>query len=141
MKTIKKLNKWANSHNPFFLLDVARWFLGGFLFLKGLNFMTDAQYLKDLLAPDGGFLSSMLIYHYVTIAHLGGGALIVFGLLTRIAVAVQIPILIGAVAVNFLIAMNVQNLLEASVILLLSLFFVVVGSGKHSADYGLKMEM
>lgn len=141
MKTIKKLNRWANSHNPFFLLDVARWFLGGFLFFKGINFITDTQYLKDLLVPHEGFLSFMIIYHYVTIAHLGGGALIVFGLLTRIAVAIQIPILTGAVLVNFVIQMNHQNLLEAGVILLLSMFFVVVGSGKHSADYGLKMEM
>ena len=141
MNIIKKLNKWTNSHNPFFLLDVGRLFLGGFLFFKGLNFMTDAQYLKDIIAPEEEFLSSMLIYHYVTMAHLGGGALIIFGLLTRIAVAVQIPILIGAVAVNFLFVMNPQNLVEASVILLLSLFFVIAGSGKHSADYNLKMEM
>jgi uncharacterized membrane protein YphA (DoxX/SURF4 family) len=141
MKTIKKLNKWANSHNPYFLFDIARWFLGGFLFFKGMNFMSDSQYLKDLLAPNEGFLSSIIIYHYVTIAHLGGGLLIVFGLLTRLAVAIQRPILIGAVAVNFVITMNYRNLIEASLVLVMSLFFVVVGSGKHSADYRLKMEM
>ena len=141
MKTIKKLNKLANRYNPYFLLDIARWVLGGFLFFKGINFMTDAQYLKDLIAPNEEFLSSMLIYHYVTIAHLGGGVLILFGLLTRIAVAIQVPILIGAVAVNFIVVMNIQNLIEACVVLLFSLFFVIVGSGKHSADYGLKMEM
>ncbi len=83
----------------------------------------------------------MIIYQYVTMVHLGGGLLIIFGLLTRIAVAVQIPILMGAVAVNFLFVMNSQNLIEASVVLLLSLFFVIVESGKHSADYNLKMEM
>lgn len=141
MKTIKKLNKWTNSHNPFFLLDVLRWFLGGFLFFKGINFMTDSQYLLEIISPNNEFFASMLIYQYVTMVHLGGGILIIFGLLTRIAVAVQIPILIGAVAVNFMIAMNPQHLAEASVILLLSLFFVVAGSGKHSVDYSLKMEM
>lgn len=141
MKTIKKLNKWTNSHNPFFLLDVLRWFLGGFLFFKGINFMTDSQYLLEIISPNNEFFASMLIYQYVTMVHLGGGILIIFGLLTRIAVAVQIPILIGAVAVNFIVAMNPQNMAEASVILLLSLFFVVAGSGKHSADYSLKMEM
>jgi putative oxidoreductase len=141
MKMIKKLNKWTNSHNPLFLLDVGRLFLGGFLFFKGINFMSDAQNLKDIIAPNEEFLSSMLIYQYVTMAHLGGGALIIFGLLTRIAVAIQIPILVGAVAVNFLFVMNPRNLVEASVILLLSLFFVIAGSGRHSADYNLKMEM
>ncbi len=141
MKTIKNMNKWANRHNPYFLMDVMRIFLGGFLFFKGMNFMSDAQHLKDIISPNDGFLNSMLIYHYVTMAHFSGGVLIMFGLLTRIAVAIQIPILIGAVAVNYIVAMQPQNLIEASVILLLSFFFVVVGSGKHSADYNLKMEM
>ncbi len=141
MKTIKKINKWANRHNPFFLLDILRWFLGGFLFFKGVHFMTNSEYLQDLLAPNKGFFSTIMIYHYVTITHLGGGILIIFGLLTRIAVAVQIPILTGAVAVNFLIAMNYHNLIEAGIALFLSLFFVVVGSGKHSADYGLKLQI
>lgn len=141
MKTIKKLNKWTNSHNPFFLLDVGRLFLGGFLFFKGINFMTDSQYLLDIISPNNEFFASMLIYQYVIMVHLAGGALIIFGLLTRLAIAVQIPILLGAVAVNFIVVMNPQNLVEASLILLLSLIFVVVGSGKHSADYNLKMEM
>lgn len=141
MKTIKKLNKWTNRNNPFYLLDMARWFLGGFLFFKGINFMTNAEYLQDILAPNKGFFSTIMIYHYVTITHLGGGLLILFGLLTRIAAAIQIPILTGAVAVNFLFAMNHRNLLEAGIALILSLFFVVVGSGKHSADYGLQMQI
>ncbi len=141
MKAITKLNKWANSHNPLFILDFGRWFLGGFLFMKGINFTTESQYLQDLLAPKGDFISTIFIYHYVTLAHLGGGVLIVFGLLTRISLAIQIPALVGAVAVNFFIAMNPQNLIEASATLLLSVFFLFVGSGKHSADYNLKMNM
>ena len=141
MKTIKKLNKWTNNHNPYFTLDLLRWFLGGFLFFKGISFMTEPQLLKDIIAPNDEYLASMFIYHYVTMAHFSGGILIVLGLLTRLAIAVQIPILIGAVMVNFMVAMNLQNLAAASVTLLLSIFFVIVGSGKHSADYGLKMGM
>ncbi len=52
MKMIKKLNKWTNSRNPFFLLDLLRWFLGGFLFFKGINFTTDSQYLLDIISPN-----------------------------------------------------------------------------------------
>lgn len=141
MKAINTLNKWANNHNPYFLLDVMRWFLGIFLFYKGVNFMTEPQTLKDIIAPNDEFLPSILIYQYVTLAHFSGGVLIVFGLLTRLAIAVQIPILIGAVAVNFIVTMQSQNLITATAILLLSIFFLVVGSGKHSADYGLKMQM
>ena len=141
MKTIRKLNKWTNSHNPFFALDVLRWFLGGYLFFKGINFISDSQYLLDIISPNQEFFASMVIYQYVTIVHLGGGILIIFGLLTRLAIVVQIPILIGAMAVNFTLAMNPQNLTAASLTLLLSIFFLIAGSGKHSADYGLKMGM
>ena len=141
METIKKLNKWTNRHNPYFALDALRWFLGGFLFFKGINFMSDSQYILDIISPNREFFASMIIYQYVTMVHLGGGILIVFGLLTRLAVAVQIPILIGAVAVNFIVAMNTQNLVAASLTLLLSIFFLIAGSGKHSADYNMKMGM
>lgn len=141
METIKKLNKWTNRHNPYFALDVLRWFLGGFLFFKGINFMSDSQYLLDIISPNRDFFASMIIYQYVTMVHLGGGILIIFGLLTRVAVAIQIPILIGAVAVNFVVAMNTQNLIAASLKLLLSIFFLIAGSGKNSADYKMKMGM
>jgi putative oxidoreductase len=141
METIKKLNKWTNRHNPYFVFDIFRWFLGGFLFFKGINFMSDSQYLLDIISPNREFFASMIIYQYVTMAHLGGGILIIFGLLTRLAVAVQIPILIGAVAVNFIVAMNSQNLIAAGLTLILSIFFFISGSGKHSADYKMKMGM
>ena len=141
METIKKLNKWTNHHNPYFALDVLRWFLGGFLFFKGINFMSDSQYLLDIISPNRDFFASMIIYQYETMVHLAGGILIIFGLLTRVAVAVQIPILVGAVAVNFVVAMNTQNLVAASLTLLLSIFFLIAGSGKNSADYKMKMGM
>ncbi len=141
MKTITKLNKWANNHNPFYLLDVMRWFLGGFLFYKGISFMNNHDELLQLISRSDDYMPSMVIYHYVTMAHFSGGVLIVLGLLTRWAIAVQIPILIGAVLVNFIGVMYPQNLIWASVTLALSIFFIIVGSGKHSADYGLKMQM
>jgi putative oxidoreductase len=82
----------------------------------------------------------MLSTHYFGIFNFVGGIMIVFGLLTRLAVAVQLPILIGAVAINFIGVMNSQNLLEASIVLLVSLFFLFFGSGKHSMDFDLKMQ-
>ena len=109
--------------------------------MKGLDFMTDTEYLQELIAPNSEFLAPIFIVHYVVLTHIGGGILITLGFLTRIAVAIQIPILIGAVAVNFLISMNPGNLAEAGFILLLSLFFVVAGSGRHSVDYNLMLEI
>jgi len=78
--------------------------------------------------------------HYVGLFHFVGGIMIVFGLLTRLVLIVQLPIFIGAVAINFFGTMHLQNFTEASIVLILSLFFLIYGSGKHSVDYDLKME-
>lgn len=82
----------------------------------------------------------MIVVHYVAPAHLIGGVLIAFGLLTRWSIMAQLPLLIGAVAINFIGEMNVANLITASVILLICIFFLFYGSGKHSTDYYLKMQ-
>lgn len=137
--TVKGLNKWANRHTSY-SLDVLRIILGIFLFLKGVSFITNNRDFEDLIAPLSNFLGGMLTFHYIAAAHIMGGIIIVFGLLTRWAIIAQLPILIGAVLINFIGVMNVQNLILASLALIISVFFLVYGSGKHSADYYFKME-
>lgn len=139
MPTIKSLNKWANAHT-YYPLDLLRIALGVFLFIKGINFISNSQILVDLIKPVQNLAGSMIIIHYVAPAHLIGGVLIAFGLLTRWSVMAQLPLLIGAVVINFLGALDIANLIVASVILLICIFFLFYGSGKHSVDYYLKME-
>lgn len=142
MNNVKSLNKWANAHTHY-SVDLVRIAVGVFLFIKGVTFITNTQYLEDLLVPigkvDGGF-SGMFLVHYIASAHFLGGILIVFGLLTRWAIIAQLPILIGAVVVNFMGEMHSQNLFFSLLILIISLFFLIYGSGKHSADYYFKMQ-
>ena len=141
MKLIKRLNKWDNSH-AYYPIDILRVVLGLFLIYKGIYFFKNSSFLSLLLNDFdfGGFSSIMLSVHYIGLFHFVGGIMIVFGLLTRLALIVQFPIFIGAVVINFFGTMYVQNLTEASIVLFVSLFFLVYGSGKHSADYDLKME-
>ncbi|WP_024770635.1 DoxX family protein [Aquimarina macrocephali] len=139
MPTIKSLNKWANAHT-YYPLDLLRIALGVFLFIKGINFISNSQILVDLIKPVQNLAGAMIIIHYVAPAHLIGGLLISFGLLTRWSVTAQLPLLIGAVLINFIGEMNVANLIIASIILLLCIFFLFYGSGKHSVDYYLKMQ-
>lgn len=82
----------------------------------------------------------MLIMHYIAPAHFVGGFLIVIGLLTRWAALAQLPILVGALIVNFIGQMDMSNLIWASITLVVCIFFIFYGSGKHSADYYLKMQ-
>ena len=139
MATIKTLNKWANAHT-YYAIDLLRVALGVFLFIKGVDFMSNQAQMAEVIKPFQDIPGGMGILHYVAPAHFVGGFLIVIGLLTRWAVIAQLPILIGAVLVNFLGEMNVNNLLLASVTLLVCIFFVFYGSGKHSSDYYLKMQ-
>ncbi len=140
MVAIRKLNKWANSHTSL-PLDVVRLVLGGFIFYKGVNFSVHTSYLYNILNPLDEWLGTVIIVHYVTMAHLAGGVFIVIGLITRLAVLVQIPALIGAILINFIGVMNITNLMAATVVFFACLFFLVYGSGKHSVDYTLKMQM
>ncbi|MEL6918242.1 MAG: DoxX family protein [Bacteroidota bacterium] len=139
MGRIKTWNKWANAHT-YYPLDLVRIGLGVFLFIKGIDFMQNITILSELIAPVENLTGGMGIIHYVIPAHFVGGILIVFGLLTRWAVAAQLPILIGAVLLNFLGEMHATNLILSLTVLLLCVFFLFYGSGKHSVDYYLKMQ-
>lgn len=139
MDTIKTLNKWANAHT-YLPLDLLRIALGVFLFIKGINFMADSTMLVSLFKPMQNMAGGMVVIHYVVPAHFIGGLLIAFGLLTRWAIVAQIPILIGAILINFVGEMHTGNLLLAIFILLVCAFFLLYGSGKHSLDYYFKMQ-
>lgn len=139
MGTIKSLNKWANAHTHF-SIDILRIALGLFLFMKGLSFMQNISTLNALFEPIQHIPGGMILLHYVIPAHFIGGILVAFGLLTRWVIIAQLPILIGAVIINFTGEMNSNNLLLAIVVLIVCLWFLVYGSGKHSADYYLKMQ-
>ena len=140
METIVKVNKWANSHTNI-LFDALRLGLGVFLFWKGMLFAGQTQTLVDLMQPKDPQAATIFIAHYIAMAHLAGGILVFFGLLTRLALVIQVPILVGAVVMNINGNAPAQDLYEACAALLLSVFFVVMGSGKHSADYSWKMNM
>lgn len=80
MNNVKSLNKWANAHT-YFPVDLLRTALGVFLFWKGVTFITNIQYLVDLLSPidkaDSGMFG-MFVVHYIASAHFLGGILIFF---------------------------------------------------------------
>ncbi|GAA3640707.1 DoxX family protein [Flavivirga jejuensis] len=139
MGTIKTLNKWANAHT-YLPLDLLRVALGVFLFIKGISFMSDSAMLMELFKPIQNLAGGMMVIHYVAPAHFIGGVLISFGLLTRWVIIAQLPILVGAIIINFVGEMNSNNLLFAIITLLVCAFFLLYGSGKNSLDYYFKMQ-
>lgn len=140
MNTIVRLNKWANAHTNIGF-DLLRILLGSFLFYKGIDFMTHTGMIINVLDPVNTFGWTMIVVHYITMTHTVGGLLIIMGLLTRASILFQLPILLSAVLLNFIGEMVVMNLVQAAIAFVLSVFFLIYGSGKHSVDYTLKMGM
>ncbi len=140
MKVISNIEHWADQHHPKWL-DVVRIFLGLVLIAKGISFLGNTELFVTMLQNSTVEFLSITIAHYVIIAHLMGGILIAIGLLTRIAVLFQIPILIGAIVfVNLskgFFAIN-SDLPFSILVLSLLIFFFIYGSGTLSVDNYIK---
>ncbi len=136
MKLVSNIESWADSHHPKWL-DIVRMFLGLVLITKGISFLGNTELFVTMLKNSTVEFLSITIAHYVIIAHLMGGILITIGLLTRIAVLFQIPVLIGAIVFvnlsNGFFAIN-SDLPFSVLVLSLLIFFLIYGSGPLSVD-------
>jgi uncharacterized membrane protein YphA (DoxX/SURF4 family) len=135
MGTLQHIQQWSATHHPRWLI-IVRIALGLCLFIKGISFMNNAVFLSQLLA--GSVMSKSIDWLplLITWVHLLGGFLIIVGLLTRWAVLIQIPILIGAVVFTLTRRGSFSDTepVFALVILLLLCFFLIEGSGPLSLD-------
>lgn len=136
---MQKLIAWADAHREYWL-DCVRIYLGLGLFARGLLLITNTStgYFVDLLQRSGqSWFTSGMLLHYVMIAHFVGGLMLTIGFLTRIAAAVQIPILFGAVFLvhrqDGLFALG-QSLEFSALVLFLLCVFTISGAGKLSLD-------
>ena len=142
MNTISKIEHWADAHHPQWI-DFIRVILGLFILYKGILFISDTDALLAIMKSADLQFVNLGLAHFVAFAHLVGGLLIAMGLVTRIAIAFQIPILLGAVlfvnsSQGFL---SVSNNLEFGIslaVLILLLVFFIWGSGKFSIDNWMK---
>lgn len=117
-------------------LDLLRIYLGAALLVRGVLFVSEPG-LVATLVEEHGFFWPMVIAHAVALAHLGGGLLLAFGLETRIAAAVQIPALVGALLFIHLregLFTRGQGLELSALVLAMLLALVFAGGGPLSAD-------
>jgi putative oxidoreductase len=145
MNTVQKIEHWGDVHHAKWL-DALRVVLGLVILMKGIAFVSDTDVLKDFFVQNRVYsfsgLMAMALTHVIAFAHLVGGVLIIIGLVTRFAVVIQIPILVGAVFfVNISKGFSPLNseLWLSVIVLMLLILFWVVGSGPYSVDYWMKM--
>nr|WP_307876440.1 DoxX family protein [Parapedobacter lycopersici] len=116
--------------------------LGIAIFLRGVTFLGNTESLRILLASTNiPELYTWAAVHYIAFAHLVGGILIAIGLLTRVAVGFQLPILLGAVfLVNLPQGFTFLNseLWASLLILVLLIVFFISGSGPYSLDHQMR---
>ena len=142
MNLTQKLDKWAYAHHPRWI-DLLRIALGITLVIKGYFYISNSDKLVEMLSHSRFEWVSFALAHYVAFAHLFGGVLITIGLLTRVAIAFQLPILLGAVIfINSKSGFfSVNSELPFSIIILMMLvFFFFYGSGTASADQAIENE-
>jgi uncharacterized membrane protein YphA (DoxX/SURF4 family) len=135
MGMLQQMDQWSIAHHPRWLV-ILRILLGFSLVFKAVVFISDTVSLKLMLnasnLPDQEWLITI-----IAAAHFIGGILIILGLLTRWAVLLQMPILIGAIifvnARSDVFASGSEFILSLVVFILL-LFFFAEGGGPVSMD-------
>lgn len=135
MGTLQQIHRWSLAHHPRWLV-VLRVALGICLFFKGIFFLANTSTLEELVRGSLVANRADWMVIFITWSHLLGGFLIIIGLLTRWAVLLQIPILMGAI-----VFINTQRdafgafeLPFAFIILLLLILFLIEGGGPISLD-------
>jgi putative oxidoreductase len=136
MNYLQRLEIWGDHHHPKWL-DVLRIALGIFLCFKGIEFARNMHLVEEMMTrrtPFSGFLL-IILSHYILFAHIAGGFMLATGLLTRLACIIQIPVIIGAIIfVNASMLQPFSELVLSILILILLIYFLVIGSGPWSLD-------
>ena len=133
---LHQLEQWSTHHHPRWMV-LLRVTLGICLFWKGISFMSNSVKLGSLLGESSLRQFSSWLPLVITWAHLLGGVLIIIGLLTRWAVLLQIPILLGAII--FVNSSKGWFAPESDfgfslIVLLLLIVFFIEGGGPISLD-------
>jgi putative oxidoreductase len=138
MNYVERLEHWGDAHHPKWL-DFVRIALGIMLLLKGIEFANNMNQLMAMMSglPFGN-LMMVFLAHYVLFAHILGGILLATGLLTRLACILQIPVLLVAVFTN--VFHQFSELTLSVLVLLLLVYFLIIGSGRLSLDWYVNKE-
>ena len=140
MYLLHKIDSWSEKHHPLWL-DFFRVLIGIILISQALYFISNKSAVVEIVQLYGFGFYTMTAAHAIIGIHLIGGILILSGLLTRFAAAIQLPVLIC----NLLFVvfpsgfMSLKPEAELTLIVFaLVVLFLFEGSGEFSLDGYLK---
>lgn len=137
MYRTQRIEAWADHHHPKWI-DFLRILLGIVLMLKGIALVVNReQVLINMELSNIDLFSFLVTSQYVLVFYIAGGILVAVGLLTRVIVLFEIPILVATIIfIDYhegLFELN-SGLIYSILILGLLIFYFIYGSGKISID-------
>lgn len=140
MYLLHKIDVWSEKHHPLWL-DFFRVLLGTVLVWQALYFIANKSAIVQIVDQYGFGFYTMTAAHAIIGIHLVGGVLIFFGLLTRFAAAIQLPVLLCNII--FIVIpngfMTLRSETELTILITaLVMLFLFEGSGHYSLDNYLK---
>ena len=123
--------------NPDVLWDLLRVYLGVALFIKGVVYLRHIPSLVAMMDASGAPIGGATVAELAALAHVAGGLMLAFGLLTRLGAVIQIPNLLGAIVFIHLkqgLFTPAQTLEFASLVLVLLVLYAIGGAGRWSVD-------
>ncbi len=141
---MSEFKAFIEKHRDWFL-DFVRMFIGVVLILKGIFFLNDMSAIME--ATNQEFQSELstgwaygTLAHFIILAHIVGGAFLTIGLLTRVVIPFQFPILlIAAVAAPISkVYFRGSAPFEAAMLIVFLILLLLFGDGRLSVDYYLE---
>ena len=114
--------------------DLIRIYLGVGLAVRGILFLMDPSWVGQMLQKSA---EHAVWPRVIALGHLAGGVLLALGLFTRVAAAVQVLPVLGAVIVLHLredLAGANQSLEFSALVLVMLVFYTWFGAGEWSLD-------
>ena len=114
--------------------DLIRIYLGLGLAVRGVLFMLDPTWIGNMLQQTG---ETQIAPRLIALGHMAGGALLGLGLFTRLAAAIQVLPVLGAVILLHSredLASQNQSLEFSVLVLVMLVFFACFGAGQWSLD-------
>ena len=131
------VKEWITEHRDM-MWDSVRIYLGFALVIKGFVYLFHHGALAAEMAQNDVPFAGPGLAEVVALAHIAGGLMMTFGILTRIGAVIQIPNLLGAVFFVHLregLFSEAQTLEFTLLVLFLLCLIAVVGAGRLSIDW------
>ena len=111
--------------------------VGLFLVFDGIHILSHNVQLQELFSKTMSIHTAVFLINFIGVAHLLGGTFIVIGLLTRVAIVVQVPAILAEMYYvqppgSFL---GDWEILGSAILLVLLVFLFIKNSGRFSMDY------